>query len=79
MGTLRKRIDVRLVNNAKDYTKYARKPSFVSQILFNKNHVAIHEIKPVLTLDKPVYVGFSFLDLRKYFMYDYNVVIYRHR
>ena len=38
----------------------------------NKNIVAIHEIKPVLTLDKPVYVGFSVLDLSKLFMYDYH-------
>ena len=50
-----------MVNNAKDYTKYARKPSFVSQKFFNKNYVSVHEIKPVLTLDKPIYVGFSFL------------------
>ena len=26
--------------------------------IFNKNLVAIHEIKPVLTLDKSIYVGF---------------------
>ena len=29
MENLRKRINVRLVNNAKDYKKYVRKPSFV--------------------------------------------------
>ena len=28
---LRNRIDVRLVNNAKDYTKYTSKPRFVSR------------------------------------------------
>ena len=32
MGNLRKKINVRLVNNAKDYKKYLSKPSFVSQI-----------------------------------------------
>ena len=32
MENLRKRINVRLVNNAKDYKKYVSKPSFVSQI-----------------------------------------------
>ena len=62
MKNLRKRIKVRLVNNAKDYKKYVSKPSFVSQKIFNKKIVAIHEVKPVLTLDKPIYVGFSILD-----------------
>ena len=51
-----------LVNNAKDYTKYVSKPSFVLHKFFSKNLVAIHEIKPVLTLDKPIYVGFSVQD-----------------
>ena len=32
-------------------TKILSKPSFVSQKIFSKNLVAIHEIKPVLTLD----------------------------
>ena len=72
MENLRKRINVRLVNNAKDYTKYTRKPSFVSQKIFNKNFVAIHEIKQVLTLDKPTYVGFSILDLNKLSMYEFH-------
>ena len=31
----RKRIKIRLVNNALDYQKYMSKPSFVSQKLFN--------------------------------------------
>ena len=65
MENLRKRINVRLANNAKDYKKYVSKPSFASQINFNKNLVAIHEIKPILTLDKPIYVGFSVLDFNK--------------
>ena len=43
MGRLRKRISVKLVNNAKDYARYISKPSFVSQKIFSKNFVAIHE------------------------------------
>ena len=70
MENLRKRIDVRLVNNAGEYKKYVSKPSFVSQKIFNKSFVAVHEIKPVLTLDKPIYVGFSILDLSKLLMYE---------
>ena len=65
MKKLRKKINARLVNEAKDYKKYASKPSFVSQTIFSKNFVAVHETKSVLTLDKPVYVGFTVLDLSK--------------
>ena len=41
---VRKRINVRLVKNAKDYIRYISKPSFVSQKIFSKNFVATHEI-----------------------------------
>ena len=72
MENLKKRKNVRLVNNAKVYKKDISKPSFFSQKMFSKNFVAIHEIKPVLTLHKPIYVGFSILDLSKYLMYDFH-------
>ena len=39
MENLRKRINVRLTNNAGDYKKYVSKPSFISQKIFNKNFV----------------------------------------
>ena len=72
MENLRKRISVRLVNNVQDYKKYVSKPSFVSQKIFSKNFVAIHEIKPVLIGNKPIYVGFSILDLSKLSMYQFH-------
>ena len=72
MENLNKRINVRLVNNAKDYKKHVSKLSFVSQNIFSENFVTIHEIKSVLTLDKPIYAGFSILDLSKCFMYDFH-------
>ena len=72
MENLRKRIKVRLVNNDKSYIQYTNKPSFVSQKKFNKNFIAIHEIKPVFTLDKPISVGFSILDLSKLVMYEFH-------
>ena len=34
--------------------------------------MVIHEIKQVLTLNKPVYVGYSFLELSKWLMYDFH-------
>ena len=76
MEILRKRINVRLVNNAKDYLKYVSKPAFIYQELLNKNFAAIHEIKPILVLNKPIYVGFTVLELSKYLMYElhYNFI-----
>ena len=72
MKNLRKRINVRLVNNAADYKKYVSKVSFVSQKIFSKNFVALHETKPVLTLDKPIFVGFNILDLSKLLIYEFH-------
>ena len=72
MENLRKRICVELINNVKDYVRCVSRPSFVSQKIFSKNFVAIHKIKPVLVLNKPIHVGFSILDLSKYFMYEFH-------
>ena len=52
--------------------KCISKPSLFSQKIFSKNFVAIHEIKPVLTLKKPIYVGFSILDFSKLLMYEFR-------
>ena len=38
----------------------------------SKNVVAIQETKPVLALDKPIYVGFSVLELSKCFTYNFH-------
>ena len=63
MENLRKRINVRLVNNEKDFLKYTSRPTHITHKIFGKNYAAIHEIKPVLTLNKPIYVGFTVLDV----------------
>ena len=72
MENLRKRINVELINNAKEYIRCVSKPSFVSQKIFSKTFVAVHKIKPVFTLNKPIYVGFSILDLSKLLMYGFH-------
>ena len=72
MENRRKRISAKLVNNTKDYVWCINQPSFFSQKIFTKTFVAIHEIKPVLTLNKPIYVGFSILDLSKLLMYEFH-------
>ena len=72
MENLSKRINVRFVNNEKDFLKHKSKPTCVTHKLFDKDYAAIHEIKPVLMLNKPVYVGFTVLELSKWMMYDFH-------
>ena len=62
MENIRKRINVNLINNSKDYLRCVSKPSFVSQKIFRKNFIAVHQVKSALTLNRPVYVGFCILD-----------------
>ena len=72
MESLRKRINVRFVNNNKYFLKYTSRPTYVNHKLFNKSFAAIHEIKPVLIPNKPIYVGFTVLDLSKWLIYDFH-------
>ena len=64
--------EIRLVNNEKDFLKYTSRPTHVTHKVFDKNYAAIHEIKPVLTLNKQTYVGFTVLELSKWLMYDFH-------
>ena len=63
MENLWKRINVWLVNNEKDFLKYSSKSTHITHKTFDKNFTAIHEIKPVLTVNKPIYVRFTVLEL----------------
>ena len=40
--------------------------------MFGKDYAAIHEVKPVLILSKPIHIGFTVLDLSKWKMYDFH-------
>ena len=72
MENLRKRINVRLVNKAEDFLKYTSKLTYITHKIFGKYYAAIHEIKLVLILNKPMYNGFTVLDLSKWNMYDFH-------
>ena len=65
MEYLRKKINVRLVSNEKDFLKYTSRPTYITHKMFGKDYDVIHEIKPVLILNKPIYIGFTVLDLSK--------------
>ena len=52
--------------------KYTSRPTYITHKIFGKDYAAIHEIKPVLILNKPIYVGFTVLELSKWLMYDFH-------
>ena len=70
--TLQKIISVRIVSNGKNYLKHTSKPSHITQRIFGKNYASIYEIKSVLTLNKPIYVGSTVSELSKWLMYDFH-------
>ena len=58
---------MKLVTNEKDFLKYTSNPMHITRKIFGKNYAAIHE-KPVLKLNKPIYVGYTVLELNKWLM-----------
>ena len=69
MEKLRNRIDVRLINNEKDYLKWASKLSCTSHKIFDNNLVVMHKSKVTLKVNKPAYIGMCILELSKVFFF----------
>ena len=72
MENIRKRISAKLINNSKDYLRCVSKPNFISQKIYDKNFIAVHQKKSLLTLNKPIYVGVSILELSKLLIYKFH-------
>ena len=78
MENLQKRINVRLINNAKDFLKCTCRPTYITHTFFGENYAAIHEIKPGLILNNPIYVGcmtFTIILLKRILMLNYYLLI----
>ena len=71
-GNLRNRLKVDLVTSEEKLEKLAAQPSFKQFKISNENLVAVKRGKVELTLNQPIYVGFTILDLSKMLMYDFN-------
>ena len=68
MENLHKRLIVQLVKNQSK----ARKLIFHAFRIFNEDLVAVHMLKQRLYLNRPIYVGFTILDVSKTLMYDFH-------
>ena len=72
MENMRKRIKIRITKTQKDFLKYASRPTYISHNIFGKNLVVINEKKELLTLNKPVYIGCTLLELSKLAIYEFH-------
>ena len=72
MENIRNRVNVKLVNTGEQFKKLTAKPNYESRKIFNENLVSVHMKKTSLTMNKPVYLGMSILDLSKIVMFDFH-------
>lgn len=77
MENVRKWVDIRLVTTRKQLNKLLASPRFKELHIFNKNLIAVSLHKEQVKLNKPIYVGFTVLELSKLLIYDfhYNVIL----
>ena len=76
MENIRNRVNVKLVNTGEQFKKLTAKPNYESRKILNDNDnenlVSVHMKKTSLTMNKPVYLGMSILDLSKTLMFDFH-------
>ena len=72
MENIRNRVNVKLVDSGEKFKKLVAKPNYNSCKIFNENLVSVHMKKTSLTMNKPVYLGMSILELSKIIMFDFH-------
>ena len=72
MENIRNRVNIKLVDAGEQFKKLAAKPNYESRKIFNENLVSVHMKKTSLTMNKPVYLGMSILDISKTLMFDFH-------
>lgn len=78
MENVEKRVNVKLLTHWENRGKslgvqdLIAKPEFRNISVFSENLVAVQLNKTKVTYDKPIYLGFSILDISKILMYDFH-------
>ncbi|KAL4135021.1 hypothetical protein QTP88_006689 [Uroleucon formosanum] len=72
MESVRKRIQMELVSNDRRLQKLINKCTFKHSTSYNENLNAVSLENKIIEFSKPIYIGFSVLDISKTLMYDYH-------
>ena len=69
---IRNRVDIHLVTDEKQASKFISKPNYQPRTIFCDNLAAIHMKKTHLVFNRPVYLGMCILELSKTLMYEFH-------
>ena len=69
---IRKRQNVKIVDNRKLANKLSSKPNFERVTILDENLIACYMKKTEMYFNKPIYVGQAILDLSKTLMFDFH-------
>ena len=78
MEDVRKRVDIKMITDPTVFTKHAAKVTYKrSEVFVNDQQkqeyfVGLEARRTTVKLDKPIYTGFTVLELSKLHMYDYH-------
>ena len=77
--SVRKRVNIVLVESKKRQQFQVYKPGFKRFEIFDENLVGVKSIKPVVQLDKPIYVGVAILEISKLIMYEFYYILVKRK
>ena len=69
---IRKRQNIKLIDDRKQAVKLSSKPNFDRCTIFDKHLIAVHMLNTEVYFNKPVYVGQAILDLSKTLMFNFH-------
>ena len=71
MESVRLRVNIRLIRNGRHHRFQTSKPGFKRFCIFSDKLVGLELVKPVIVLDKPIYLGAAILDLSKLLIFRF--------
>jgi len=69
---VRRRGSFHLVCSTKKCERLAAKPTFKRFVIINPDLALVEMLRTKVTLDKPIYTGYSVLEMSKWLMYDFH-------